>query len=125
MDPVIKLGDFETGLAKALQLYVGDTPVLVLADAWDNSVRHSKMLEQVLSGAGIAYEITPLGGREHGPKSQGENYELAGASRAIVREASADLEGRSDGYEIGPSQEHAEAFRVANPDFVLEITHIS
>ena len=105
MNTLIFLPDYKSKDIKALQLYIKDTPHLVICNG---NRYHHQSLQELLKREQIPFDSKSFGRRGRGPKQKGNQYQLVGAGYAIINPHKIHLHNESEGYRIGINKEHAE-----------------
>jgi len=104
MDHLVMLDREDIEYGKALQLYLGNVPFLVIGE---DIRRHHEMLRKFLEANGVPFVEKALHGPNFGPTAMGEKYRLVGAGYASLYDGLIELWGQSDGYRISPDEKHA------------------
>lgn len=105
MDHVVMLDGESIIYAKALQVYLKESPYLVIGV---EGRKHHEMLKIFLTDNQIPFRETILKGPNFGPTMIGENYRLVGAGWADLNyKDGIELSGYSDSYGISTDEKHA------------------
>lgn len=104
-DALIIVDDFDD-MGKVVQLYIKDTPILVLGSFdW----YHGDILDKVLEDMGISSEKIKLPDGTCHAKKQGDSYRVVGMGDVVYvpEQKKIFLSGNSMGYGLGIDKEHA------------------